>query len=154
MLVAKLVPLLETTNLNIFPVLVPISLNAYVSVLTRVPELVTVHPSSVEPLELKVIVRVAFCAQAVTCKATVADTEASPFSTTEVDALLPATLPSTVAFSLNAATTMLPAEVVPVISLHEPCPVNLNIYPLTIAALILDAVAELLVISKNLPFVK
>ena len=61
---------------------------------------------------------------------------------------------STVAFSLNAATTILPADVVPVISLQEPCPVNLNIYPLTIDALINDEVAELLVISKNLPFVK
>ena len=138
-----------------FVKLEPIEPTAYVSVsdVLLVPPS-TVQPSRVDPDDWKDIVRVAFCAQAVTFNATVADTNALPFSTTEVEAVLPATLPSTVAFSLNAATTILPAEVVPVISLQDPCPVNLNIYPFTIVALIFAAVAELLVISKNFPFVK
>ena len=128
----------------------PISEVAYVKVL----ELTSTETPSAKSFPVLTIVRVAFCAQAVTFRATVADTNALPFSTTDVEAVLPDTLPSTVAFSLNAATTILPAEVVPLISLHDPCPVNLNLYPLTIVALIFEAVAELLVISKNLPFVK
>ena len=128
MLVARLVLDLAIVNCILFVKLDPIEPTAYVSVSEVFPvPPSTVQPSNVEPDALKVIVRVAFCAHAVTFRATVADTEALPFSTTDVDAVLPATLPSTVAFSLNAATTMLPAEVVPVISLHDPCPVSLSI---------------------------
>ena len=125
---ARFVPDFAIVNCILFVKPVPITPTAYVSVseVLLVPPS-TVQLSSVDPDDWKDIVSVAFCAQAVTFNATVADTEAFPFSTVTADAVLPATLSSTVAFSLNAATTILPAEVVPVISLHDPWPVSLNI---------------------------
>ena len=151
-LVVRVVPDFEIVNCILFVKLDPAEAISNTSI--EVVPVGIVQPSNVDDELLRDIVREAFCAHAVTFNATVADTEALPFSTTDVDAVLPATLPSTVAFSLNAATTMLPAEVVPVISLHDPCPVSLNIYPLTIDAVTNDPVAESFVISKNLPFVK
>ena len=90
--------------------------------------LVTVNvPGTLEFAESNIILIDAVGAgQAVTSNGTVAETKESPFSTTEADAVLPATLPSTVAFSLYAATTILPPLSVPEASLQLPLPVSCN----------------------------